>query len=125
MEEGPRHDQRGEISFNARSSGRRAVCSKSIEKLSKVSGAWGIVAALEEGGRSRLGAVVIGCKIYMFGDNRGGNNSTWNAFDVLAGQWASVDIPDENRRLPLGYFCGEAISVTSCLDSGKRITWDN
>ena len=97
-----------------------------IEKLSKVSAAWEVVTTLQEG---RLGssAAVVGSKIYVFGGGLSRiQESTWNAFDVLAGQWASVSVSYENRKLPRNDFSvGTAISVPSCLDNGKRMTWDN
>ena len=36
----------------------------------------------------------------MFGGHLGDQKSTWNAFDVLTGQWASASMPAENRKLP-------------------------
>ena len=70
----------------------------SIEKLSKVSGAWQVVAEIEEY-RWGCGAAAVGSKIYVFGGYGGGHESTWNAFDVTTEQWASASIPAEKRKL--------------------------
>ena len=59
----------------------------SIEKLSKFSGAWQVVAEINES-RWGCGAAAVGSKIYIFGGFRNNYKSTWNAFDVGTGQWA-------------------------------------
>ena len=94
----------------------------SIEKLSKVSGAWQVVAEIEED-RYACGAAAVGSKIYVFGGY--GHRSTWNAFDVTTEQWASASIPAEKRKLSdrKGFYLGMAITVPSSLDNGKRMTW--
>ena len=96
-----------------------------IEKLSKVSGAWEMVTTFE-GVRSRCSAAVVGSKIYVFGGRYERVAHTWNAFDVINGEWASASMPFENRMLPRDDFSeGQMISVPSCLDNGKRMTWDD
>ena len=98
----------------------------SIEKLSKVSGAWQVIAAIEE---NRIGcsAAAMGSKIYVFGGGRerDAHISTWSAFDVTTEQWASASIPAEKRKLSSRseFYCGQAIMVPSSLDNGKRMTW--
>ena len=97
----------------------------SIEKLSKVSGAWEIITTLEEVGRSSCSVAVVGSKIYVLGGRCEGLTFTWNAFDVITKQWASASISDESCVLPRDEFSGgQAISVPSCLDNGKRMTWN-
>ena len=95
----------------------------SIEKLSKVSGTWQVVADIAEV-RYGCGAAAVGSKIYVFG---GRGKSTWNAFDVATQQWASVSIPAEKRKLSSrwAFTHGQAMTVPSSLDNGRTMTWSD
>ena len=96
----------------------------SIEKLSKASGAWQVVAEIDEN-RWVCSAAAVGSKIYVFGGR--GHESTWNAFDVTTEQWASASIPAEKRKLSSRseFYYGKAITVPSSLDNGRKMTWSD
>ena len=102
--------------------------SMSIEKLSKFSGAWQMVAEIDED-RWFCDAAAVGSKIYVFGgsggDAGGDANSTWNAFDVGTGQWASASTPASKRKLSSrgGFFAGQALTVPSSMANNRRMTW--
>ena len=107
--------------------------SQTIEKLSKDSGEWEMVATIEERlsphNANLCSAAAMGSTIYLFENGLGHTttlqNTTWNSFNVLTGEWASSSTPAENRQLPQddAAIC-LAITVPACLDNGKRITWD-
>ena len=89
MGEGARHDQKrsfftvvvvGDELYAV--SGDEFGENSSIEKLSKLSGAWEMVSTLKEDRRS-CSVAVVGSKIYVFGSYRAEHDSTWNAFDVI------------------------------------------
>ena len=96
----------------------------SIEKLSKFSGAWQMVAEIDEG-RWDCGAAAVGSKIYVFGGYANAHRSTWNAFDVGTEQWASASTPASKRKLSSqgGFYAGQALTVPSSMANNRRMTW--
>ena len=83
--------------------------SMSIEKKSNETGEWEVIVGDYEGGGPRFwcASVAVGSKIFVFGGrnlDRTINNDTWDAFDVLTGQWASATIPEESRKMPRDQF---------------------
>ena len=96
----------------------------SIEKLSKFSGAWQVVAEIKED-RWGCGAAAVGSKIYVLGGYVDAHISTWNAFDVGTGQWASASTPASKRKLSSrgGFYGGQALTVPSSMTNNKRMTW--
>ena len=88
----------------------------SIEKLSKFSGAWQMVVEIDEI-RWGCGAAAVGSKIYVFGGSSDAHKSTWNAFDVGTGQWASASTPASKRKLSSRgeFHSGQAMTVPPYL----------
>ena len=80
----------------------------SIEKLDKGLGVWRVVAEIGES-RVFCGVCAVGPKIYVMGGR--GLDSTWNAFDVNARQWASANTSVEDRTLPRDFVLGQALTV--------------
>ena len=105
-----------------------AVENLSIEKLSKVSGTWQLVAKADEI-QNGCCAAAVGSKIYVFGGYLGFGvlTSTWNAFDVTTEQWANASIPAQNRKISSRnqFYLGMALTVPSSLDNGKKMTWND
>ena len=92
--------------------GDHSSSSVSIEKFDKGLGVWRVVAELDED-RYCCRSAAVGSKIYVFGGYEGDHNSTWNAFDVGTGQWASASTPASKRKLSSrgGFSNGQAMTV--------------
>ena len=77
--------------------------------------------------RYGCGAAAVGSKIYVFGggDDVDSHSSTWNAFDVGTGQWASASTPASKRKLSFrgGFDAGQALTVPSSMANNKKMTW--
>ena len=72
--------------------------SVSIEKFDKGLGVWQVVAKLDEK-RYGCSSAALGSKIYVIGAYSADHKSTWNAFDVGTGQWASASTPVSKCKL--------------------------
>ena len=77
---------------------------------------WRVVAELDED-RYGCSSAAMGPKIYVIGAQGGGHDSTWNAFDVGTGQWASASTPASKRKLSSrgGFSYGQALTVPPYL----------
>ncbi len=88
----------------------------SIEKWDDCSSAWKDVTELAEE-RNGCSIAALGSKIYIFGggSEASGFRTTWNAYDVNIGQWASASpeaASGPSRTLPSAVFYnGSALTV--------------
>ena len=76
----------------------------SIEKKSNETGEWEVIVDEYDGGhRWNCAVVAVGSKIFVIGGvniNNDKANRTWDAYDVLTGQWASATLSKKARRVP-------------------------